>query len=406
MRSRVILTLVFLTFGVGIPFAPAYAQETETGAQIEEVLTASEAAPITAEEIHTLPSKKYNANFFYGRIDDLTQSEALIPESDVAYIPQLGPKQTRITQKVRVHILSGEGQGTTLDMVNVYENQPRDLLLAKGDKVILQQNLVDGEVTDTMIIDFSRTTQTWIYIVLFALTILVYGRRQGVSSLLSFVATLGILFLVFIPGIIAGWNPVLLAIGSSILITFLVHFFVGGFSAKSISSTIGTAGGTIIAGVLGAVAAHYAHLSGLSSEDARNLFVAIPTYDFNGIFLASIIIGSLGAVMDVGISIGSAVKEVKDVSPNATFWQLYSAGTTVGKDILGTMSNTLILAYIGAALPLLLLLHSYNNMAMTFDYDFIVDEVVRSIVGSIGLLAAIPITAYFSALMEMRSTKK
>jgi len=402
------LLATFLLFGTQFSSVHAQTAEEEMAAPSgEETSSGSTLEPefLNPEDVRALPSKKYDANYFYGRIDELSETEAVIPETDVAYIPQLGPKQSRVTQKVKVHILSGPHQGETVDMVNTYENQPRDLRLSRGDKVVIQQNTVDGVVDETMIVDFSRTTQAWILIVLFVLAILIYGRRQGVSSILGFVATFGILFLVFIPGIIAGWNPVMLAVVSSIVITFFVHFFVGGFSAKSLSSTIGTAGGTILAGILGAIAAHYAHLSGLSSEDARNLFVAVPTYDFNGIFLASIIIGSLGAVMDVGISIGSAVKEVKDVSPNATFKQLYLAGTSVGKDILGTMSNTLILAYIGASLPLLLLLHSYNNLSMSLDYDFIVDEIVRSIVGSLGLLSAIPITAYFSALFEMRPKK-
>lgn len=212
---------MFLGLWAGTAAPVALAQDVESGALVQE-------STLTPEEIHTLPSKKYNTNFFYGRVDELSRTEAMVPETDVAYFPQLGFKQTRITQKLRVHILSGVEQRTNLEMVNVYENQPRDLILAKGDKVILQQNTVDGEITDTMIIDFSRTTQKWIFIVLFCLAILLYGRKQGVSSLLSFVATLGILFLVFIPGIIADWNPVLLAFGSSILITFLVHFFCGG----------------------------------------------------------------------------------------------------------------------------------------------------------------------------------
>lgn len=348
------------------------------------------------------PAKKFDSTFYYARVEDVHQTEETMTQDDTAYIPEFGPNQKRINQDIVIRFLSGKLEGQQMRLQNSYQNQPRDLLLSKGDKVTVEQDLEDGKVVQTMVIDFARSNQALAFIIVFGLAILLYARRQGVSSILGFVSTFGILFAVFIPGIVAGWNPVILAVACSVIITFLVHFFVGGLSAKSISSTIGTAGGTIIAGLTGAIAAYFAHLHGLSSEDARNLFIAVPTYDFNGIFLASIIIGSLGAVMDVGISIGSAIKEVRDASSNVTFWQLYKAGVTVGKDILGTMSNTLILAYIGAALPLILLLTSYKNLSMALDYDFIVDEIVRSIAGSFGLLTAIPITAYFAALFEYR----
>lgn len=406
-RITPLLSLLLL-FGAMMPVSAqesADALDITTAEEAREILTEAPIEEETGELMQELRPVKYDATFFYARVEEVTSTEEQIVLGDPAFIALLGDNQKRIRQEVQVRYLDGPEAGERATLINNFENQPRDLLLKVGDKVIVQQNLIDGEISDTFIIDYSRTTQTWIYIVLFMLAVLIYGGRQGVSSVLGFIATFAILFLMFIPGIMAGWNPVFLAVVCSVLITFLVHFFVGGLSAKSISSTIGTAGGTIIAGLIGAGAAYFAHLSGLSSEDARNLFVSVPTYDFNGIFLASIIIGSLGAVMDVGISIGSAMKEVKEVSPDADFWQLYRAGVTVGKDVLGTMSNTLILAYIGTGLPLILLLYSYNNMAMAFDYDFIVDEIVRSIAGSIGLLTAIPITAYFSALFEYRATQ-
>lgn len=410
-RFGAVLSLSLLLF-CGV--TTAHAQETATGdvldsASVDASVDSSVDAgdnTISPDNLTPGAGKKFDANFFYARVEDVRETVETIPETDPIYIPQFGPDQKRIKQEVAVKYLDGPLAGQQAQLQNVYQNQPRDIRVNKGDKVIIQQNTTDGQVVDTMIVDFSRTTQSWLFIAFFALAVLIYGGRQGVSSLLGFVATFGILFLVFIPGIISGMNPVFLAIACGVVITFLVHFFVGGFSAKSISSTIGTAGGTIVAGLLAMFATHVAHLTGLSSEDARNLFVAIPTYDYNGIFLASIIIGSLGAVMDVGISIGSAVREVKDASTNPNFWQMYKAGVTVGKDILGTMSNTLILAYIGTGLPLILLLHSYNNIGMAMDYDFIVDEIVRSIAGSLGLLTAIPITAYFSALIEHRNIQK
>lgn len=399
MQLKRFLGASLLVVSLFIASAPStFAQTTDSGTVMDT--STADAAPDADKPL--APAQKYDSVFFYGRVEDIRQTEEKIDPADTAYIPDLGPDQKRIKQDVAVQYLSGPLEGKKEALQNTYQNQPRDLLLEKGDKVVVQQNLLNGKVQETMIVDFSRTTMSWLIIGIFGLAVLIYARKQGVSSILGFVSTFGILFMVFIPGIINGWNPVVLAVLCGIVITFLVHFFVGGFSAKSISSTLGTAGGTIIAALIGALAAHFAHLNGLSSEDARNLFIAVPTYDFNGIFLASIIVGSLGAVMDVGISIGSAVKEVKDASSNVTFWQLYKAGVTVGKDILGTMSNTLILAYIGAGLPLILLLHSYNNLSMALDYDFIVEEIVRSIAGSFGLLTAIPITAYFAALFEYR----
>jgi uncharacterized membrane protein len=142
-------------------------------------------------------------------------------------------------------------------------------------------------------------------------------------------------------------------------------------------------------------------LTGLSGEDARILYINRPELDFMNIFFASVLIGALGAVMDIGMSISSAVHEVSEANPKAGKKKLFKSGMNVGKDIMGTMSNTLILAYAGSAFPLLLLFSLNEFSAMqVINFDFMAAEIIRAISGSFGLLLAIPITAFVGSLLR------
>ena len=147
-------------------------------------------------------------------------------------------------------------------------------------------------------------------------------------------------------------------------------------------------------------------LTGFGHEETRTLFAKFPNLNFNGLFYSAIMIGAIGAVMDVAMSISSSINEIKKANPKLNSKELFKSGVRIGKDIIGTMSNTLIYAYVGASLGLLLLFSSFGESYLKiFNFEFMAEEIIRSIAGSIGLIGAIPLTAMFAAWFETRSKK-
>ena len=184
---------------------------------------------------------------------------------------------------------------------------------------------------------------------------------------------------------------------------------VNGVNMKSAGAIIGTIGGILVAGLLALLAIHFTYLTGIAEEHAGMLKVLyLKDVDFRELLFSGIVLGALGAVMDVAVSIASAQCEMKNLAPKTSFTVLVASGLAVGRDVMGTMANTLVLAYIGGALPLMLLLFSQPNLSFVHiaNLDMIATEIVRSLIGSIGLLFAIPITAYATAFLVTRPAPK
>jgi uncharacterized membrane protein len=200
----------------------------------------------------------------------------------------------------------------------------------------------------------------------------------------------------------------LLTIGLSAVITALSLVLISGWKRKTLAAILGIIGGTTCAGLLAFIFGHAAHLTGLGSQEAQMLgYIQDYKLDFQGILFASMLFGALGAVMDVGISIASAIEEVYLANPLVTPRDLFKAGMNVGKDIMGTMTNTLILAYTGSSLPLLLILVGYkSSFVKVINLDLIASEIIRALTGSLGLFIAIPLTAAFSTWLIYKETTK
>jgi uncharacterized membrane protein len=174
---------------------------------------------------------------------------------------------------------------------------------------------------------------------------------------------------------------------------------IGGFTKKSLAAIMGTIGGVIVAGIAAQLVIWYAPLTGLSSEEAQilrgSVLVQKPPF-YSGLLAAGMLIGALGVIMDVGISIASAVSEISKADAKMTMKELYDSGMNVGRDIMGTMTNTLILAYTGGALPLLLLATQMPSIKLV-NLDLFATEVASALSGSLGLVFTIPLTAIVAA---------
>lgn len=246
---------------------------------------------------------------------------------------------------------------------------------------------------------------------IFFIGLLILGKAKGLKTIISLSITCGAIFLLFIPSILAGYNIYLAAIFTAIFITLTTLPLVSGYNKKSLAAIIGCIGGVFVVGILTFFMNKILRLTGLSSQESILLLQSsassgFPAFDLKGIAFASIILGALGATMDVAISISSSLyefcKEVKDV----TFKKALNSGLTIGKDIMGTMTNTLILAYIGSSLTSILLLIMYNGKLLEMiNQEILATEILQALAGSIGMLLTIPITAVVATYLYLKVKK-
>lgn len=307
------------------------------------------------------------------------------------------------TQVVKVKILNGKYKDKEFIIENNLSGNPAfDINVKKGDDVLLGIEETPGEAVLIYITDFVRDKYIFMLILIFIFLLVLIGGIKGVKSVITLSITAFIILGFMLPLILKGFNPIWVTILSATIITVITFFVIAGINIKSISAIVGTVGGVVFAGVLAYIVGSLVKLTGLSSEEA-SMLMYIPqqtTFDYRGLLFSGIIIGTLGAVMDIGMSISSAMYELRTIHPDITPKELYKSGLNIGKDVMGTMSNTLILAYTGSSLQLLLLFLAYETSLLDIiNLDLIATEFVRALVGSIGLIIAIPITALSTGLI-------
>lgn len=311
-------------------------------------------------------------------------------------------------QIVTVKILSGKHKGKTMESINTLSGSPGiDINVKTGDKVVLYLTEENGELGEVYIADIVRTNYLSCLIIAFMILLIVIGGIKGLKALVALGFTVLAIYKVLLPALMQGHSPLTLTVIVLTVVTLLTMLIVAGFTRKSLAATLGTIAGVIIAGLLAYWVGNLAHLSGFATEESRMLlYVDNLKLDMRGLLFSGIIIGALGAIMDVAMSVASAVEEVHKANPRLSRWQLITAGMNVGRDIMGTMANTLILAYTGGALPFLLLYMAYStSMVRVFNSELIATEVVRAIVGSIGLIFSVPITAVIAGAISKEAGK-
>lgn len=312
-------------------------------------------------------------------------------------------------QFVKVKILTGKYKGEIFDIENTQSgNVVFDFPVKENDKVIVfMEEYEDGTVT-AHISDYARDTYIYYLGFLFILILLLIGKFRGFKTIITLLITMILIFKVLLPLILKGYNPIPITVLISTITTIISMFLIAGINKKSIASILGTLSGVIIAGALAFFVGTKVKLTGLSSEEA-NLLLFIPQnidFNFKDLLFSGILLGALGAVMDVSMSIASSIDEINKVNNNLSRKDLFLSGMNVGKDIMGTMSNTLILAYTGSSIPLILIFMAYDtSFIRIMNLDIVATEIIRSLSGSIGLILTIPITAAISAFLLKDTTK-
>ncbi len=313
-------------------------------------------------------------------------------------------------QNVKLKITSGKHKNEIFDVENyLTSNIAFNIFAEEGEKVIVSIEETEDGYIDVYISDYMRQHYILYLTIIYILLIIIIGKKKGLKSVITLTITVLAIMKVLLPMILKGFNPIPITIIISVGITIITLFIVGGINGKSISAVIGTSGGVVIAGLLAYYIGSKVKLTGLNSEEAMMLMY-IPqeiNFDFRSLLFCGIILGSLGAIMDVGMSISSSIDEINNANSNMTRQSLFLSGMNVGKDIMGTMTNTLILAYTGSTIPMLLLFMAYEtSMVKIMNLDIIATEIIRSLSGSIGLVLTIPLTAFSASVLIKRNDKR
>lgn len=309
----------------------------------------------------------------------------------------------QVKQSVEVTVMTGSHKGEKVIVDNMLMGNPAyDIKLKKGDRVILHAEQDNGGV-DFFIADKQRVNVLYGLSVIFFGLLIIVGKKKGLSSLVSILVTLGLIFWALTPLILSGLNPVLATVLICVLASVIAIYLVGGFNSKSTAAILGTVLSLSAAGLLSVLSIKFASLTGFSSEESMFLFTAHPNLNFVGVLASAMIIGALGAVMDIGMSISSTVNELFVSNPQMSVRDLFDSGMNVGRDIIGTMANTLILAYLGGALSLVLLSNNID-MQKFFNLNQVATEISSALIGSIAIVICVPITAIIAAYMIRKTT--
>ena len=315
------------------------------------------------------------------------------------------------TQELKIEILSGKFKGQKLILTNsrLHGDLVYDVVAEDGMEIVLAVKEREGRSPSIGVDTYARDKVLYVLIFLFIFILIGVGRIKGLMALISLVIT-GLLIAFFmLPLMFKGYSPILLAVITASIVIFLSLMLIGGFNKKSLAAIIGTATGVVIAGIISLISGRLAHLTGITGEASEQLVYIVSDFPINikGIMFAGIIISSLGAVMDVGMSIASVVFEIHEKIPELSKADLYKSGMNVGKDIIGTMANTLILAFAGGSLCVMIILMAYDMPYFrAINLNTVSTEIIQGLSGSIGLILTLPITSIVSALFIANSSRK
>lgn len=309
-------------------------------------------------------------------------------------------------QRLRLRIVGGALAGQEVDVEHgllAFTNQSR--VYRAGDRVLVEHTSTLGGEDVFFVTDFVRTRPLlWLTVLFVGATLLLSGW-QGVRSLIGMGISLVVIVGFIVPQILAGRNPTAVAIVGSMAMMGLSLYIVYGWNRKSHVAVAGLFLSLVLTGILAIWFVDWARLSGYGAEEASFLQVAGAQLDLQGLLLAGIIIGSLGALDDIAVGQSSTIFELSNANPTLRWRDLFRHGMNVGRDHIAAMVNTLFLAYVGAALPLLLLFSVYTEpLGTTLNRAIVAEEIVRTLVGSVGLLAGVPLTSVIAALVAQHRT--
>ena len=298
-------------------------------------------------------------------------------------------------------VTKGENKGDTVVVKQHLDGFNPETNIKKvevGDKVLVIKGYNLDEPDIYVLGEYLRSNKLIGLILVYFLALLIFGRGKGLNTIISISLTCAVIFIVFIPSILADQNIYLSSTLTCIYIIIMTLLIVNGYNRKTYVAVLGCISGVLVAGVLTLAYSGFMGLTGVVDQESIYLINLSGGIDMKSVVFAAIIIGSVGAIMDVAMSISAALHELCLQVEKPTFKMLLKSGLTIGRDMMGTMANTLILAYIGSFLTIVILFASRNDsLLQTLNQEMFVVEILQGVVGSFGILLTIPITSLLAA---------
>ena len=304
-------------------------------------------------------------------------------------------------QRCQLEILGGQFKGQTASGTNALNGSlEQDKIFAAGDKALVRINYAQGQILSISMIDHYRMPWELLLGGMFVVLLVLFAGRTGIRAVLSFVLTVLMIWKVLVPLYLKGWNPIWVGLAMTLVLTILIIALVYGFDRRCAAAVSGSALGILVTCVMGIAFTGLFRIHGaVMSYSESLLYAGYQHLDLTHIFMASIFIGASGAIMDLSVDITSAVHEVVEKRPDLKWWEAARSGMNVGRAAMGTMTTTLLFAYSGGYVALLMVFMAQGTPLTTiFNYKYVAAEIIHTVIGSFGLVTVAPFTALCAGL--------
>ena len=311
-------------------------------------------------------------------------------------------------QELEIRILSGDHKDEIMTVTN-YMSALFNVDVDQGDRIIVRIMTDEEGSYYASVFNYDRGIVLGVFLLIFFALLAVLGGKKGVGALAGLLLTLGCIWFILIPCLIRGVPAVPVTIGVSAVAVAAGLVFLNGYSKKTLCAVCGCVGGVLAAGIAAAAVGTLSPMNGFNMQEAENLILygADKGLKISGLLVCGVLISALGAVMDVALGIASSVWEMREQNPDASAGSLFRSGMQIGKDAMGTMANTLILAFAGSSLNMLILVQTYDiPFLQLINTDSIALEVVQSVAGSFGILLTVPLVAFISARLMVHGRSR
>lgn len=311
-------------------------------------------------------------------------------------------------QELEIRILSGDHKDEIMTVTN-YMSALFNVDVGQGDRIIVRIMTDEEGSYYASVFNYDRGIVLGVFLLIFFALLAVLGGKKGVGALAGLLLTLGCIWFILIPCLIRGVPAIPVTIGVSAVAAAAGLILLNGYSKKTLCAVCGCVGGVLAAGIAAAAVGTLSPMNGFNMQEAENLILygADKGLKISGLLVCGVLISALGAVMDVALGIASSVWEMREQNPDATAGSLFRSGMQIGRDAMGTMANTLILAFAGSSLNMLILVQTYDiPFLQLINTDSIALELVQSVAGSFGILLTVPLVAFVSARLMVHGRNR
>ncbi|MFI3325186.1 MAG: YibE/F family protein [Clostridia bacterium] len=311
-------------------------------------------------------------------------------------------------QTIIVEFTSGSQKGEQIEVSNSL-SLTHNIFVKVGSKIIIKSDMPQGVTPYYSVYNYDRITGLIVIAILFAVVMVIVAKAKGIKSVIGLIFSLYVIGYFLLLSIYRGWSPILMTVIAVLLISSVSMLLLNGFCEKTYTAICSTMLGVSLSAIFFLVLQQMLNLTGYNLSEADQLIVISRSTNLviSEVFFSAVLISSLGAIIDTTMSIASALYEIRDITPNITKSELAKSGITIGQDMIGTMCQTLILAFVGSAVATLLVLISYGTQINQFlSSDYIALEIVQAISGSMAIIFAVPITAYLSTVTHKPQKRK